>query len=93
MIRMNVKLNCYRCRSIGDCRAGALTPSCGRSGRSLLSDHAKSIRGEASKRIDNLLLDWKDYKKKAEEEIRYFYISSRLSRIRRSSAMKLQVID
>ena len=42
-------------------------PACG---PSMLSDRAKFVRGEATKRIDNLLHDWRDYKERADEEIR-----------------------
>uniref|UniRef100_H2ZE40 Uncharacterized protein n=1 Tax=Ciona savignyi TaxID=51511 RepID=H2ZE40_CIOSA len=38
--------------------------------KSMLSDRAKLIRSEASRKIDALLADWRDYKERAEEEIR-----------------------
>ncbi|CAK8697259.1 unnamed protein product [Clavelina lepadiformis] len=38
--------------------------------RNMLSDRAKNIRGEASKRIDGLLQDWREYKERADDELR-----------------------
>ncbi|XP_078494704.1 uncharacterized protein LOC100175179 [Ciona intestinalis] len=37
---------------------------------SMLSDRAKVVRSEASRRIDSLLTDWREYRERAEEEIR-----------------------
>jgi len=53
-----------RCSNLGNQAAGCSAP------RLNLSNRAKSIRGETSKRIEGLLNEWKDYKQTAEEEIR-----------------------